>query len=151
MISMHITYCYHCEGPRTLYYNDWHAFLFQSLSLSMIKMHPKFIRVTPPMIFGISKKTEYTYVKVVFMKKLQLKFHQNRTRHKEVITFLVMTWKPQNFRKYLLIDSDSGSSQWKESNGVCFIKIGRLVFEIFKGSESPPPPPPVNVVQKAHQ
>ena len=41
VLSMHVTYCYHCEIPHTLYYNDRHAFLFLSLSLSIIKNAPQ--------------------------------------------------------------------------------------------------------------
>ena len=41
MLSMHGTYCYHREGPHTLYYNDRHALLFLSLSLSMIQNAPQ--------------------------------------------------------------------------------------------------------------
>ena len=68
MLSMHVPYCYHREGPHTLYYNDRHAFLFMSLSLSIIKIHPKFSNLTPPMIFGILKNG--TYMKSLFIKKL---------------------------------------------------------------------------------
>ena len=38
---MHVTYCYHCEGPHTLYYNDRQALLFLSLSLTIIKNAPQ--------------------------------------------------------------------------------------------------------------
>ena len=40
MLSMHVPYCYHREGPHTPYYNDRHAFLFLSLLLSIIKNAP---------------------------------------------------------------------------------------------------------------
>ena len=40
MVSMHVAYCHHCEGPHTLYYNDRHTFLFLSLSLSTRNQHP---------------------------------------------------------------------------------------------------------------
>ena len=41
MLSMHVPYCYHRERPRTLYYDDRHAFLFLSLSLNIIKNAPQ--------------------------------------------------------------------------------------------------------------
>ena len=95
MLSMHVPYCYHRNGPHTVYYNDRHAFLFLSLSLNMIKIAPKFSSLTPPMIFGILKNG--IYVKVLFIKKLQTNFHQNRTRNKDVIAILVMGWKIAKF------------------------------------------------------
>ena len=41
MLLIHVTYFYHREGPHTLYYNDRHALLFLSLSLSIIKNAPQ--------------------------------------------------------------------------------------------------------------
>ena len=72
MLSMHLPYCYHREGPHTLYYNHRHAILFLSLSLSIIKMHPKFSSLTPPMILGILKP-EYMW-KLYWSRSLKQNF-----------------------------------------------------------------------------
>ena len=86
---MHVTYRYYCEGPHKLYYNHGHALLFLSLSLSIIKMHPQNQQPDTAYDFSNIQKTGI-YVKALFIKKLQTKFHQNRTRNKDVIAILVM-------------------------------------------------------------
>ena len=45
-------------------------------------MHPKFSSLKPPIIFKYSKNG--IYVKALFIKKLQLKCHQNRTTTKKL-------------------------------------------------------------------
>ena len=64
------------------------------------KMHHLISNLTPPMIFRILKNG--IYVKALFIKKHQTKFHQNRTRNKEVKASLVMGRKSRNFRKIFL-------------------------------------------------
>ena len=86
---MYVTYRYHCEGPHTLYYTHRHALLFLSLSLSIIKMHPQNQQLDTAYGFSNIKKT-VIYVKALFIKKLQTKFHQNRTQKKEFIAILAM-------------------------------------------------------------
>ena len=86
-------------------------------------------------------------MKALFIKKLQTQFHRNRSRSKEITTFLVKRWKLQNFRNFCFQDpqfstfstfySDSESSRLKKSNDVCLIKIGLSVFEIFRGPNPP--------------
>ena len=154
---MHVTHRYHCEGSHTLYYNHRNALLFLSLSLSIIKNASQNQQPDTTYDFLKIKKKNGIYMKALFIKRLQTKCHQNRTRKKEVIAYLVMEWKSRTFRKCLLpgplifdFYSDSESSRWGESNGVCPIEIGRLVFEIWRWGAGPPPPP-VNVLQKAHQ
>ena len=86
---MHVTYRYHCEGPHTLYFNHRHALLFLSLSLSIIKNAPQIQQPDTAYDFSNIQKTGI-YVKSLFINKLQIKFHQNRTRNKEVIAILVL-------------------------------------------------------------
>ena len=87
---MHVTYRYHCEGPHTLYYNyHRHALLYLSLSLIIIKNAPQNQQPDTAYDFSNIQKTGI-YVKALFIKKLHTKFHQNRTRNKEVIAILVM-------------------------------------------------------------
>ena len=86
---MHVTYRCHCEGLQTLYYNNRHALLFLSLSLSIIKNAPQNQQPDTAHDFSNSQKTGI-YVKALFIKKLQTKFHPNRTRNKEVIAILVI-------------------------------------------------------------
>ena len=98
---MYLTYCYHCEGPHTLYYNDRHTFLFLSLSLSIIKKASQIQHPDTAYDFWNIQTTGIN-LKALFIKNLQTKFHQNRTRNKEVVTFLVIRWKSRKFRKLLL-------------------------------------------------
>ena len=79
---------YHCEGPRTLYYNQRHALLFLSLSLSIIKNAPQNQQPDTAYDFSNIQKTRI-YVKALSIKKLQTKCHQIRTRNKEVKAILV--------------------------------------------------------------
>ena len=56
----HVTYCYHCEGPHTLYHNDRHAFLFLSLSLCIIKNAPQIQQPDAAYDFKNTQKPEYS-------------------------------------------------------------------------------------------
>ena len=81
---MHVTYGCHCEGPHTLYYNDWHALLFLSLSLIIIKNAPQIQQPDTAYDFSNIKKRNIWESLIQ-----QLKFHQNQTINKEVIAFLI--------------------------------------------------------------
>ena len=154
---MHLPYCYHREGPHTLYYNDRHAFLFLSLSLNMIKMHSKFSSLTPPMIFWISKKPEYVW-KPYSSKSFKQNFikigrkqrsYSNFNKRVKIAKFSeIFASRTPTFRLFYFY-SDSESSRWEKSNGICPIEIGRLVLEIWRRGRIPSPP--VNVLKKAHQ
>ena len=85
---MHVTYRYHCERPHTLYYNYRHSLLFLSVSLSIIKNAPQ--NQQPDTAYDFSNIKKRIYVKALFIKKIQTKFHQNRTKNKEVLSILVM-------------------------------------------------------------
>ena len=66
---------YHCEGPHKLFYNYRHALLFFSLSLSMYYKNTTQLQ-QPDTAFDFSNiKKDGRYVKVLFIKKLQLKVY----------------------------------------------------------------------------
>ena len=148
MLSMYVHYCYRRKGPHTLYYNDRHAFLFLSLSLSIIKMHPKFSSLTRRRRLWLKEnKKDRIYVKFLFMKKLQTQFHQNRTRNKEVISLLVMRWKSQKIRKFCFQDPQFSTfllfivilKVHDERNRMTFCYQNRpFSFRDIQGAESPP-------------
>ena len=92
---MHVAYRYYCEGPHTLYFNHRHALLFLSLSLSIILCHyreyyaPQNQQHDTAYDFSNIKKNGI-YVKAPFIKNIQAKLHQNRTRNKKVIAILII-------------------------------------------------------------
>ena len=155
---MHATYLYHCEGPHKLYYNHRHALLLLSLSLSIIKNVPQNQQPDTAYDFSNFQKTGI-YVKSLFIKKLHTKFHQNRTRNKEVMAILVMGWKSRNFRKFLLPGPPIldffrffivNLKVHDEKNRMALSHRNQPVSSRdLTGAESTPPP--VNVLQKAHQ
>ena len=86
---MHVTYRYHRERSHTLYYKHRHALLCLSLSLSIITKAPQNQQHDTAYDFSNIKQTGI-FVKALFIKMLQAKFHQNQTRNKDVIATLVM-------------------------------------------------------------
>ena len=76
-------------------------------------MHPKFSSLTPPLNFRILKNG--IYVKALFIKKLQTKFHQNRTRNNRSYSNFMNGVKIAKFSEFF-------ASRTPE--------IGRLVLEI---------------------